>query len=301
MKKQMSLKNKRSLVGYGFISPFLIGMLLIFGPSVIKAVMFSLNDIVMDPAGGYELVWAGFKYYSESLDDPWFYPQLLNTFWRLVYNVPLVIAFSFFIAAILNKDFKGRTFVRAILFLPVVISAGILARVDSAGALTEFSQSSQVSDAVAAIDITNVIVDLGIPNGIVNVITTSIARIYEVITSSGVQILIFLAAMQSISPSLYEASTMEGATGWENFWKITFPMLSPYILTCTVYTVIDLVSSFKSPVMEVIQSISEGNASGNVYVQYSSSIAMSFIFFGVAALVLLVVAFLVSRLVFYYD
>ena len=295
MKKQMSLKNKRALAGYGFIAPFVIGMLLIFGPSIIKAMVFSLSNIIMNTDGsGYTLEFMGITHYQKAINEnAWFIQELMNSFWRLVYNVPLVIAFSFFIAGILNKDFKGRTAVRAILFLPVVISAGVLARVDNVGELSSFAQSDQVSEAVAAIDITNVIIEMGIPNKIVNIITTSISRIYEVITSSGVQILIFLAAMQSISPSLYEASTMEGATGWENFWKITFPMLSPYILVSAVYTVIDLVSSYKSSVMTVIDSVALSDR--------SLSIAMAFIFFGMAALILLVVVFLVSRLVFYYD
>ena len=295
MKKQMSLKNKRALAGYGFIAPFVVGMLLIFGPSIIKALVFSLSNIIMNTDGsGYTLEPVGILHYQKAINEhAWFLQELMNSFWRLVYNVPLVIAFSFFIAGILNKDFKGRTAVRAILFLPVVISAGVLARVDNVGELSSFAQSDQVSEAVAAIDITNVIIEMGIPNEIVNVITTSISRIYEVITSSGVQILIFLAAMQSISPSLYEASTMEGATGWENFWKITFPMLSPYILVSAVYTVIDLVSSYKSSVMSVIDSVA--------LTDRSLSIAMAFIFFAMAALILLVVVFLVSRLVFYYD
>ncbi len=295
MKKQMSLQNKRALAGYGFIAPFVIGMLLVFGPSIIKALTFSLSNIIMNTDGsGYTLEWVGITHYKKAITEhAWFNQELMNSFWRLVYNVPLVIAFSFFIASILNKDFKGRTAVRAILFLPVVIAAGVLAKVDNVGELSSFAQSDQVSEAVAAIDITSVIIEMGIPNSIVNMITTSISRIYEVITSSGVQILIFLAAMQSISPSLYEASTMEGATGWENFWKITFPMLSPYILVSAVYTVIDLVSSYKSPVMGVIDSVALSDR--------SLSIAMAFIFFGMAALILLVVVFLVSRMVFYYD
>lgn len=298
MKKQMSLKNKRALAGYGFIAPFVIGVLLIFGPSIVKAVVFSLSDIIMNTDGsGYTLEWVGLTHYNTALrGHAWYFRELMNTFWRLIYNVPLVIAFSFFIAGILNKDFKGRTFVRAILFLPVVISAGIMSSVDNVNSLSEFAQSDQVSEAINAIDITNFIVNVGIPNSIVNVITTSIARIYEVITSSGVQILIFLAALQSISPSLYEASTMEGATGWENFWKITFPMLSPYILVCAVYTVIDLVSSFKSPVMKVIDSVANSSLDNR-----SLSIAMAFIFFAMAAVILGAFVLLISRMVFYYD
>lgn len=294
----MSLKNKRALAGYGFIAPFLLGLLLIFGPSIIKALAFSLSNIIMNTDGsGYTLDWVGIAHYDQAITGhAWYTQELMNTFWRLLYNVPLVIAFSFFIAGILNKDFKGRTAVRAILFLPVVISAGVLAKVDNVTELNNFAQSDQVAEAINSIDITNFIINLGIPNSIVNIITTSIARIYEVITSSGVQILIFLAALQSISPSLYEASTMEGATGWENFWKITFPMLSPYILVCAVYTVIDLVSSFKSPVMKVIDSVANSSLD-----QRSLSIAMAFIFFAMAGAMLLVFVFLISRMVFYYD
>ena len=107
--------------------------------------------------------------------------------------------------------------------------------------------------------------------------------------------LIFLAGLQSISPSIYESAYMEGASSWETFWKITFPMISPMILVNTIYTVIDSFTSSSNTVMSYISSVYNGSNGGNTV----RATAMSWIYFLVIIAILAVVAGLLSAYVFY--
>ena len=126
-------------------------------------------------------------------------------------------------------------------------------------------------------------------------LSNAINGIYDIVVASGVQILIFLAGLQSISPSLYEASSMEGATAWENFWKITFPMISPIILVNSVYTIIDLFTNETNEMMKNIKSTIFND------IKYGYGSAMAWIYFVCIAVILLIVGGLISRKVFYYD
>jgi ABC-type sugar transport system permease subunit len=122
-----------------------------------------------------------------------------------------------------------------------------------------------------------------------------INQIYNIAMASGIQILIFLAGLQTINPSIFEAASIEGATGWENFWKITFPMISPMILVVVVYSVIDYMVRTDSVVIEnVTTMIVSLNAHGQ-------ATAMAMIYFAVIAVILGILSFIISRLVYYYD
>ena len=297
MKKKLTLVNRRSIAGVAFISPFLIGAAIIFIPSIVQAFLFSLNELKIRP-GSYEMDFQGFLYYKEALlEHATFSKTLISTVVNMLVNIPLVIVFSFFISTILNTEFRGRTAVRAILFLPVIVSSGVLVSLPSVSVVNGvLTTGSNTSGSVSAVDLSNLLVTIGLPAGIVTYLSQAISRLYEVINSSGVQILIFLAALQTISPAIYEAATIDGCTAWEKFWKITFPMLSPYILTNTVYSLIDLLSSEKSEAITVILSVAKSGT-----MDISLSAAMSFIFFGAVVVILAVFSFLISRLVFYYD
>ena len=296
MKKQLTLANKRSVAGIAFVSPFLIGAILIFIPSIIQSFLFSINELQIDPSG-YELKFQGISYNKEALlEHAKFSKSLITSVVNMLINIPLVIVFSFFISNILNTKFKGRTAVRAILFLPVIVSSGVLLSLSSVSVVSGvLTTGSNTSESVNAVDLSNLLVTIGLPTGIISYLSQAISRLYEVINSSGVQILIFLAALQTISPAIYEAATIDGCTAWEKFWKITFPMLSPYILTNTIYSLIDLLSSEKSEVLGIVISTAQQN------INYSLSAAMAFVFFAAVVVILAVFALLISRLVFYYD
>jgi ABC-type sugar transport system permease subunit len=127
---------------------------------------------------------------------------------------------------------------------------------------------------------------------LVTYVVSIVNDVYNIINYSGVQMLIFLAGLQSISPSIYEACRIDGATGWETFWKVTFPMISPMILVNTVYTVIDSFTSSTNTVMGFIQSYYDSTS------QVVSS-AMAWVYFIIVLAIVGVVTGLLSAYIFY--
>uniref|UniRef100_A9U874 Predicted protein n=1 Tax=Physcomitrium patens TaxID=3218 RepID=A9U874_PHYPA len=159
----------------------------------------------------------------------------------MVINVPLIVIFSLFLAVLLNQRFVGRAIARSIFFLPVILASGVIANLETSSlvqAINEQNAGGAVS-GLGTSELTRIMVNSGVSDNIVAYLTSAVDRIYQIVSQSGVQILIFLAGIQSVSPQLYEASKIEGATGYEAFWKITLPMVSPLILVNVIYTVID--------------------------------------------------------------
>lgn len=295
-RRGLSLSQKRAMMGYLFVSPYIIGLIVFFAYPIIQSFIFSLNrfEIVQD---GYKLIPNGFDYYYRALYVyPDFVRNLIEAILNMVTNVPLIIIFSFFAANLLNQKFKGRALARAIFFLPVILTSGVMRTVDSGDLLQSsigLTQTDSSQGAIQAIELARVLFQTRLNPTFINYIISAVDRIYEIVSTSGVQILVFLAGLQSIPPSLFEASNIEGATGWENFWKITFPMISPLILVNTVYTVIDTLTGSSNAVMQLIEDIafSQNN--------YGLSAAMSWIYFVSIMAVVGIIAWIISRRVFY--
>jgi ABC-type sugar transport system permease subunit len=212
--------------------------------------------------------------------------------------VPLIIFFALFAAVLLNQKFRGRPFARAIFFLPVILASSAIANLDlssftGGGAIGGGSGGEGGSIVLQSFELKKMMQESGISPIFIDYITGAVDRIYEIISSSGVQILIFLAGLQSISPSLYEAAKIEGATGYESFWKVTFPMMAPLILTNTVYSITDSFSTSK-----INDLVSQ--TAFQVF-DFGLSAAMSWVYFLFVAVILLVSVGLISRKVFYYD
>lgn len=293
-------KTRRSIMGYVFISPFIVGFFLIFSYALITSVMFACSDISINE-NGYELKYVGLDYFKHILTvHPTYNRSLVNSIRTTLLNVPLVVFFSFFMAVLLNQNFKGRSFVRVLFFTPVILSTGILQKMDNFKSLESGfgggQLNSAISDAVGIFDLSSFLLSLNIAPDVVVYLTNAVESIYTIINMSGIQMLIFLMALQSISPSLYEASAIEGATTWENMWKITFPLVSPYILTTSIYTIIDSFTSYRNPIMEEIQAVSQGNS-----LNFSMLTSMSFIYFALISVILVVVTLVISKMVFYQE
>lgn len=297
-KKRLSLTSKRAMMGYAFISPYIIGLIAFFMVPIVQSFIFSLNrfEVVED---GYVLIPNGFDYYYRALFvHPDFVRNLVESILDMVYNVPLIIIFSFFAANLLNQKFRGRAAARAFFFLPVILMSGIMRTVDSGDLLQSslgLTQTNSGQGSVQAIELARVLFQTRLDPRFIDYIIGAVERIYDIVSASGVQILIFLAGLQSIPPSLFEASNIEGATGWENFWKITFPMISPLILVNTVYTVIDTLTNSSNSVMELIEQVafSQNN--------YGFSSAMAWIYFLSVMIVVLIITGIISRSVFYQE
>lgn len=248
-KRKMTLAGKRALCGLLFISPWLIGFILFYVRSLIMTVQFSLSEVSIDPTnGGYQLVFSGIKnYIYEFAEHASFSQTLVTSLEDILIDVPLIVFFSLFMAILLNKKFTGRTLIRAIFFIPVIMNSEAIvttitaAREAMMGGLSATSTvlSDATSNGVNMDYYISLFKELAIPDGLLDYVVGAVGRINDIISASGVQIVIFIAALQSIPSSLYEVAKIEGATAYETFWKVTFPMVMPHIITNIVYTVVD--------------------------------------------------------------
>ena len=249
-KRRLSLMRKRMIAGYLFILPWLVGFVIIYIRSLFQTVQFSFSEMEIDAInGGYTLVANGWENYRYAfLEHGTFKQTLTSSVMNMLVDVPLITFFSLFMAMLLNKKFPGRALVRAIFFLPVILGSGaIVDAMEMSAKMMQTGVSGQAADMAAAstsvafdIDyLISMFMNLGLPAKLMNYITSAVGRINDIISMSGVQIVIFIAALQSIPGSLYEVAKIEGATGYETFWKITFPMVMPHIITNVVYTIVD--------------------------------------------------------------
>ncbi len=301
-KWRLSLTGKEAVSGLLFIIPFLVGFFFIFLPLIVESLQFSFSDMQVTNEG-YVLTQTsnhGLGNYIKAFAiDPDFNLMLLSSIGQILVQVPLVLIFSFFAANLLNQKFHGRTAARSIMFLPVIISSGVIIALESSDLLVStMSETTDLSggELASALNVMGFLTEYtALPAAVISLLATAVQGLYDIVIASGVQILIFLAGLQSISPSLYEASSMEGATQWENFWKITFPMISPLILVNSVYTVIDLFTNENNMMMTEIKNTIFTE------IDYGYGSAMAWIYFVCIALLLLIVGGLISKHVFYYD
>lgn len=294
-----TLTRRRSLLGIAFISPWLLGFIFLFLFPLIQSITFSFNKLTI-VEGGYELISVGFDNFKNALlVNPTFNRILTESIVDMVVNVPLILFFSLFTATLLNQKFRGRLAARAIFFLPVILASGAITAAEASGLINLIGDSGTVNELGNAASnfngdyIAMMLLDLGIPNGFVDYLMEAIFRIYDIISSSGVQIIIFLAALQGIPGSMYEVAKIEGATAYETFWKITFPMVSPLILTNVIYTIIDSFSN--STITRTIYTTAFQS------LDFGLSAAMAWLYTIVISIILIIIGVTISRKVFYYN
>ena len=300
-RKVHSLERKRGYAGYFFVLPFIIGALLIFLPMLIEMIRLSVSLMVKPEAVGesYTLRFVGAAYFKDFLKDAWFMQLTWTTLTKCLVDFICILFFSFFIAVLLNQNFRGRSLARVLFFLPVVVMAGIVAQVDSGSLANAVGSLDSMVDVGTQSAVTLPTVADMLQNGavldgsITSVITAVIDRMSVMVNGSGVQILLFLSGLQAISPAIYEAASIEGCSGWETFWKITLPMMSPIILLNAVYTLIETFTNTNNPVIAQIMHMINNNY------KYSEAAARSVVYLLILAL-LVGVVFLVGRRFVYY-
>ncbi len=298
MKKGLTLSQKRALSGYLFILPWLVGFIVFFASKFVKTIVFSFSKLKMLPEGGYELIKNGIENYRYALlSDPEFNRVLTESVGDILIDIPTIIFFSLFMAILLNRKFTGRGLIRAIFFLPVILASPAIASAMDSVMRGMMGGISTVPAEVAEFStfnttmITDIFLDYGFPPDVIDYVVLIVDRVYEIIRRSGVQIVIFLAALQSINPSLYEVCAIEGATPYESFWKVTFPLLTPLILTNVIYTIIDTYNTSEVVELAYNMAFTEMN--------FGLSSAMSIITTIVMGLILVIIGGLISRRVFY--
>ena len=299
-RKKMTLSRKRSITGLIFISPWLIGFLTYYVRSLIQTGIFAFSEVKDASSGGFTTTFVGINNFKYAfMQDAEFNQILVNSIRDIVIDVPMIIFFSLFLAILLNGKFRGRTLFRALLFLPVIMNAGVIlnairdAQTAISGGLSAVAKDMAVTKSSTMSMMLSTFVEFGIPRKLIVYLTQAIERIFNIVRASGVQTIIFIASLQSISGSLYEVAKIEGATAYETFWKITFPMVSPLILTNVVYTIVD--SFVTSEVVKKAEEMAFTNF------EYGISSAMSLISTLIVCLILLVFGYFLSRKTYYYN
>jgi len=304
-KKGASLQARKARSGWLFVLPFLLGFVLVYLPIIIGSLKYCFHEIDILTGGGYELVWVGLDNFFKAFEDATFVETLMTGLSGLIIDIPTILLFSLFIAILLNQKMIGRAAFRAIFFIPVLLTTGLIASIDAANTLGDMMDSTGegidtgsggtgAAEIVSATDLQSLFSNMVVGGELATYVTQVVNNIFDIVNRSGVQMLIFLAGLQGISPSIYESCQMEGASPWETFWKITLPMISPMILVNAIYTVIDSFTSESNEVMSYVNSVYNQAGDGNVL-----SSAMSWMYFLMVIVVVAVVVAVISRFVFY--
>lgn len=274
--KPGKLAKKEARTGLIFITPWIIGALVFLAYPLISSFYYSLNNIRITTRG-MKFNYVKFENYTQVLSaDQNFPEQIVNYVVSTIISVPIIVVFALLIAMMLNQNIKGKGFFRLIFFLPVIIVSGPIL-----GMLTQDGAGS-----ISAIDtqaITNAIAGV-LPKALAKPISGIFENMITILWYTGVQILIFLSALQKIDRSMYEAAKIDGGSGWECFWKITLPTVKPMILLNCVYTVVFISNNERN---EVINLILDSMFSGTQEKGYGYASAMAWIY---SLLVTLIVA-----------
>lgn len=279
------------------MTPWFLGTLLFFLIPLVQVCWYSLNEITLD-LGAVNQSWVGLANYNFVLrTHATFYQELITTFMQAAPNTVLIIFFSLFAAVLLNGKYKFRGAARVLFFLPIVLATDIISvnlATVSMDALEGASSTASTADLTGAMVIVNFLIEgVGLPMELISTLLGIIANVFDTIRLSGVQTLIFLAGLQSISPSMYEVAKMEGATAYETFWKVTLPTVSPLILTNLVYTITD--NLMRTDLIDMIRTTAFGQA------QYGYSAAMSVVFLVCTLAMIGLASLIVGKVVFYND
>lgn len=275
-KFRLTLTTRNSLKGLVFVTPFIIGLIAFF----IYPIFFSLRISVAESIKiiGMKLSGFTFQHYIKAfVVDVDFLPTFWSSVKETLTNFPLTIVLSLIISILLNRDIKARGFFRVVFFIPFLLGSGeVMQQILNQGvdrAVLNVNDGRLIPY--------NVLMYFG--STVMDVVQTVLSRLVTVLWGSGVQILLFLSGLQSISPSLYEAAKIDGATEWEMFWKITIPMISPMMLLCIVYTLVDSFTNIRNPLLGYIKTYGFANA------EFSYGAALGWIYFAFVALLVAVV------------
>jgi ABC-type sugar transport system permease subunit len=300
-KLSLTLEGKNAAAGYLFLLPFLIGFLAFMFFPILESLRMVFSEVNMDvEKHRFSMDFIGIEnLYRVLRVDPEFNRLLTEEIGRMLLIVPAVIIFSLFVALILNQAFRARGVVRAIFFLPVILSSGVMIGLETNNTLlssmAEIIKEGNLMKSSVTRVLEDILVTEGAASDFMGYIFRIINQVYDIAMASGIQIIIFLSALQTIPSSVFEAAKIEGATGWECFWKITFPMVSSLIMVNIVYSVVDYFMRTDNRVMEKI------NVTLMRHMEFGFSTAMAWIYFLAVIIIIGIAIKLISRKVYYYE
>jgi ABC-type sugar transport system permease subunit len=297
-KKLAGLEKRKAISGYIFILPFIIGFLVFMLKPFLDSLLMSFQDVQLS-GDGYTRTFNGMYNYEYAFRvDTSFNRLLTEELVRMIIYTLAIIVFSFFISIILNQNFHGRGLVRAVFFLPVILSSGVILGIEDNNqymavmkdTVETTTQGISVSAAVESI-----LKTMEVGGAVFDKVFEVIDNIYDVAISSGMQIIIFLSGLQTISSSMYEAASIDGCTKWESLWKITFPMISSLFLVNWIYTVVDFCMRSDNQVIDRIQFTMVQN------LLYGPASAMAWIYFAIVVVFVGITSLIISKVVYYND
>lgn len=286
--KHRGIETLKSRYGLMFITPWVIGFILFFAIPIFQSIWFSLSEVTLNNQG-LVTEFVGIKHYRYALLDSGAYTSTLGTaITSLLYQLPIIVLISMVLSLILNQKFRGRTFFRSLFFLPVIVATGIVMDIlfMTTGSMSDSSVNESLSGNM--FDVSDVVVFLDLPTGISDYVEKAISNIFDLIWSSGIQTVLFIAGLQSVPSSLYEASRVEGATKWEEFWFITFPSLSQVTLLVMIYTMVEQFTSSRNPMIDSMYTLMKG---GN----YDETSAVLWFYFALVGLIMGIVIWAYNR------
>ncbi|MBL8153375.1 MAG: sugar ABC transporter permease [Anaerolineae bacterium] len=280
-RREIDLRTREALQGYGFILIWVVGFALFTFLPLVETLRYSFNQVTVT-ASSIDLSFVDWANYTRGLfTDPNFIELLIGYTIETLVSVPIVLIFAMIIAMFLNLKFKFKGLFRVIFFLPIVITSGPVIRELTA-------QGAASAPGIASIPAVIEFLEQ-LPRALRGPVEYLLTSFVLILWFSGVQILIYLASLQKIDRSVYEAASIDGASGWEIFWKITLPSLSTATLINAIYTIVTLSHFSENKVIRYIYDQTYDVQGG---IGYAS--AMAFIYFGVM-IVLLGIVFVFLR------
>ncbi len=294
-KSKGTLEKKESLAGFLFTLPWFIGLLYFFIYPFALDIFYSFNEVKFD---GGEMQYSPIgwsNYYSVFTSSPDFIRGFFESIGTIFIDTVLIIFFSIFIALILKSEFRGRTFVRAVFFLPVIIASGpIISIINGDSIAQELLSGGRTSMLFDVSSMQDILLGMGLPYKVIEFFLGIINDIFNLSWRSGIQILLFLAGLQGVPSHLYEAAEVEGATKWESFWRITFPMITPILLLNVVYTLIEGFTDFNNTIISSIVSFTR-----NLNLSYGAALGVCYFF--IIAIIIAIVYLALNRKTFYVE
>ena len=311
-KSLISLRQKQGVWGMVMLTPWFLGFLLFFARPFVDTVRYAFSEVTVDIVeGGIAMEWVGMANIIHALTIDVHFNRYILALPATLMMVAVVVIFALLAAMLINGKYFGRGIVRTVFFIPIIMAANLaVANIAGGDMITQATSTDMGFGGLSGDFFISVLFATGMPPAAVMVVIDAISRIFTVLAQSGVPILIFLAGLQAIPPSLYEVATIEGSTKYETFWKVTLPMISPMILISAVYTITDLfarhaitgvpiprvvLAGSPAPFLEYVRFI------GMTNMDYGLASAMALMFVLISLIVIVLVTWVISLGVFYYD
>lgn len=293
-KKKSLLSKRRESGGYIFILPWFIGALIFFIYPFIQSIYFAFCDLTFSEKGLVKKFTGLENFRVVFFENPEVFQKLVDSVTQMLTELVLIITLSFILSIILNQNFHGKTFARAVFALPLIVSSGVLLSIFKTSVFSQSQEAIAETTVFQASGVQAMLESAGVGQGLINTIVGWVNSLVDMLWKSGVQIIVFLSGIQSIPPSYYEVCDIEGATAWQRFWRVTFPIMMPFCFLNIIYTIIDSFTYQSNPVMlQIMQYF------GNL--QYAFSNALALAYFVVIIIIIGIIAKLISGHIVYID